>query len=352
MFGIGLSHWQTPNAKERIDACVKILEQYLVQDAENQTAYLNLKGYNGWCWWAWHGSEFETQAYYLKLLMRADPKSPVAPGLVKYLLANRKHATYWNSTRDTAIVIEAFAEYLDVTKEGKVNVTVEVLVDGVVKKTVEFTQENFLTVDNTLILTGDQVTTGAHKVELRKKGDNPLYVTAYLENFTLEDPIEKTGLEVKIERRVYKLDRDESAKTQAAGGRGQVVDLKTEKYKRTDYLAGTPLKSGDLIEIELVIESKNDYESLIIEDFKAAGLEPVDIRSGYNGNELGAYVEFRDERVVFFVYRLMRGKHSVSYCLRAEIPGEFSALPTVIQAMYAPELKGNSDENKVKIVDK
>jgi uncharacterized protein YfaS (alpha-2-macroglobulin family) len=345
------------------------LEQYLVQDNENQTAYLNLNNYAGWRWWSWCGSEFETQAYYLKLLMRADPKSPVAPGLVKYLLANRKHATYWNSTRDTAIVIEAFAEYLNVTKEGKVNVTVEVLIDGAVKKTVEFTQENFLTVDNTLILEGDQVTTGAHKVELRKKGDNPLYVTAYLENFTLEDPIEKAGLEVKIERKIYRLDRDESAKTQAAGGRGQVVDLKTEKYKRvllvppvvfggrplidpTGETQSAPLQSGDLIEIELVIESKNDYESLIIEDFKAAGCEPVDIRSGYNGNELGAYVEFRDEKVSFFVYRLMRGKHSVSYRLRAEIPGEFSALPTVIQAMYAPELKGNSDEDKVKIVDK
>jgi len=98
-----------------------------------------------------------------------------------------------------------------------------------------------------------------------------------------------------------------------------------------------------------VIESKNDYESLLIEDWKAAGSEPVDVRSGYNGNELGAYVEFRDERVVFFVYRLMRGTHSVSYRLRAEVPGQFSALPARIEAMYAPELKGNSNEDKVKI---
>ena len=78
----------------------------------------------------------------------------------------------------------------------------------------------------------------------------------------------------------------------------------------------------------------------------------MDVRSGYNGNELGAYVEFRDKRVVFFVHRLMQGKHSVSYRLRAEVPGEFSALPARIEAMYAPELKGNSDEDKVKVVDK
>ena len=47
----------------------------------------------------------------------------------------------------------------------------------------------------------------------------------------------------------------------------------------------------------------------------------------------------------------MRGKHSISYRLRAEIPGQFSALPTRASGMYAPELKANSDEIKVKIID-
>jgi uncharacterized protein YfaS (alpha-2-macroglobulin family) len=37
--------------------------------------------------------------------------------------------------------------------------------------------------------------------------------------------------------------------------------------------------------------------------------------------------------------------------MRAEIPGKFSALPTRAEAMYAPELKGNSDEIKLKIAD-
>lgn len=85
------------------------------------------------------------------------------------------------------------------------------------------------------------------------------------------------------------------------------------------------LKSGDLVEIELEIESKNDYEYLIFEDMKAAGFEPVDVRSGYNGNGRAAYMELRDERVCLFTRLLPRGKHSVSYRVRAEIPGKFSA---------------------------
>jgi uncharacterized protein YfaS (alpha-2-macroglobulin family) len=48
---------------------------------------------------------------------------------------------------------------------------------------------------------------------------------------------------------------------------------------------------------------------------------------------------------------LPRGKHSLSYRVRAEIPGKFSVLPTRASAMYAPELRANSDELKLKIVD-
>ena len=88
-----------------------------------------------------------------------------------------------------------------------------------------------------------------------------------------------------------------------------------------------------------------------MEDMKAAGFEPVDIRSGYNGNSLGAYLELRDDRVSLFVARLARGKHSIAYRLRAEIPGKFSALPTRVSAMYAPELKANADEIKLRIED-
>ncbi len=84
---------------------------------------------------------------------------------------------------------------------------------------------------------------------------------------------------------------------------------------------------------------------------KAAGFEPVALQSGYNGNELGAYIELRDNRVALFVRSLARGKHSVSYRMRAEIPGRFSALPTKASAMYAPELRGNSDELKLNIDD-
>ena len=45
---------------------------------------------------------------------------------MKYLLNNRKHATYWKSTRDTALCIEALSEYLVASGEDKPDLTLEI----------------------------------------------------------------------------------------------------------------------------------------------------------------------------------------------------------------------------------
>ena len=270
---------------------------------------------------------------------------------MKYLLNNRKHATYWNSTRDTALCVEAFADYLRGSGEDKPDMTVEIFVDGDKVKSERITADNLFTFDNKLVLEAGAVTTGKHKVEIRRKGTGPVYFNAYLTNFTLEDFITKAGLEIKVQRKYYKL-RKVDKTVKVAGARGQALDQKVEKYERELMGNLDLLKSGDLVEIEMEIESKNDYEYIIFEDMKAAGFEPMDVRSGYSDNKgMPAYREFRDEKVCFFVRALARGKHSMAYRMRAEIPGKFSALPTRAFAMYAPELKANSDEIKIRIED-
>ncbi|NQV23622.1 MAG: alpha-2-macroglobulin [Rhodopirellula sp.] len=336
------------NEGEKLAMILQNIEQFVVEDAENQTAYLQLP--NGNAWWYWWGNDLEANAWYLKLLAKIAPKSDRAAGLVKYILNNRRHGSYWRSTRDTAYCIEALADYLTASGEDQPDMTIEILVDGKQYKSVKVDSSNLFSFDNKLILEGDALSSGEHVVEVRRSGTGPVYFNAYLTNFTLEDFITKAGLEVKVDRSYYLLKRVDK-ETKVAGGRGQVVNQKVEKYERTKLENLDTLKSGDLVEVELEIESKNDYEYLVFEDMKAAGFEAVDVRSGYNGNGMGAYVEYRDEKVALFVRQLPRGKHSVSYRLRAEIPGKFSALPTRAKAMYAPELRANSDEIKLNITD-
>ena len=158
-------------------------------------------------------------------------------------------------------------------------------------------------------------------------------------------------MELKVERHYYKLTPADKS-IDVAGGRGQAVDQRVEKYDRTEIAESRQRhQRRPRSRSSSSIESKNDYEYILFEDMKAAGCEPVALQSGYNGNELGAYMELRDNRVALFVRNLARGQHSVSYRMRAEIPGQFSALPTKASAMYAPELRGNSDELKLRIDD-
>src|SRR5437868_14402313 len=317
MYGLALHKEQQG---DKLAMILKNIEQFVVHDDENQTAYLKLPGDSPW--WYWYGSEIEADAYYLKLLSRTDPKGKTAPGLVKYLLNNRKHATYWNSTRDTAICIEAMAEYLKASGEDRPDMTVEIWLDGKKQKEAKINAENLFTFDGTLVLFGDAVEDGKHTLEVRKKGTGPVYFNAYLTNFTLEDNIRRAGLEVKVNRKYYKLTRVDK-RVKVPGARGQAADQRVERYVRAELPNLARLKSGDLVEVELEIDSKNDYEYLIFEDPRAAGFEPLAVRSGYNGNDMGAYMEVRDDRVCFLVRVLARGKHSLSYRMRAVIPGKF-----------------------------
>lgn len=325
------------------------LEQFLKQDDENQSAWLELPAGN-W-WWCWYGDEIETQAAYLKLLAAVDPQHAVGARLVKYLLNNRKHATWWNSTRDSALVIDAMADWLTASGEDRPDCTVEVLLDGRKLKEVSITAANLFDHEGTLLLEGAAVTTGEHRLELRRIGAGPLYANAYLNYFSLEENLRKQGLEVKVERALYRLvPKERNLKVQGAAG--QALDQKVEAWERQPLVDGARVSSGDLIEIELTIDSKNDYEYLLFLDPKVAGFEPYNVRSGYLDKGLHAYAEWRDDRSCIFVDRLPRGRSSLAWRMRAEIPGLFHALPTRAEAMYAPELRANADEVRLEITEK
>ena len=87
---LGLELHRTGAVKER-DETIRNIEQFLKQDPENQTAWLELG--NGGYWWRWYGSEFEAHACYLKLLAVAKPRSAQASGLAKYLVTL---GPYWS----------------------------------------------------------------------------------------------------------------------------------------------------------------------------------------------------------------------------------------------------------------
>ncbi len=346
MLGIALHEEGMTNA---LDIVLQNLAQYVERDT-NGTAWLRS---NSSGWWFWYNDAVEMQAWYLMLLARTDPQGDTASGLAKYLLANRKNGSYWRSTRDTAYAIEALTSYAIASGESKPDMTVALYYDD--RKVLErkITSESLLS-SNTFVLEGIAVEQGEHTLRLVRSGDGPVYYNGSLSLFSLEDPIRAAGGDLAVKRSFYKLHQEDAA-TATPDQSGTATAVTREKYRReamADPVAGgelVPLQPGDLVEVELTITAKNDYEYLVFEDMKAAGLEAVELRSGYSGNRLGAYIEYRDEKVALFIRALPRGTYSLSYRFRAETPGYFSALPVFGGGMYAPELFTNSDEMKIRI---
>lgn len=349
--------------KKRARTLLSNAEQALHEDAENQTSWLETRTEGWWYWW---NSDIETNARYLQALDQmgtqvagasgpsgdADKDSSQrAAGVVKWLLNNRQNGYYWRSTRDSARVVAAFASHMQKSGEGDPDMDVEILLDGEPIHSVHVDKSNLFTYASGVALEGKALTTGEHRLTIRRKsGRGAVYFNSYLSYFSTEEDVQKTGLEVKVERQYYKLVRDDRELTRS-GDRGQTVKARQVAYRKLRLDSGAEVESGDLVLVELTLESKNDYTFLAFEDPKPAGMETVALRSGTTYGEAVANMELRSDRVVFFLRHLHRGKLHLSYRLRAEIPGQFHAMPTYGFGMYAPELRTNSDEMRVSIAE-
>jgi uncharacterized protein YfaS (alpha-2-macroglobulin family) len=323
--------------------------QYKEENAETEVAWFRTPQAG---WWHWWNNDIESNAMVLKALVKLDPKSDVAPRLVKWLLNNRRNGYYWRSTRDTTLCLAAMSDFVKASGEGQPDYTLTLDFDrGASVKTVKINKDNFFTFDNKFLLEGVTIGGGKHTLTITKDGPGALYFNTYLRYFTQEEHITAAGLELKVDRTYFKLVQFPFT-VDVEDSTGKIIREKRLRYERVPVKDGDTVKSGDVIQVELKVTSDNDYTYLCFEDMKPAGCEPTEVRSGGKGQEgFYSYMELRDEKTVFFVGAIGQGEHLLRYRLRAEVPGVFHALPSVLYGMYVPELRANSDECVIKIVD-
>ncbi|MDA3944980.1 MAG: MG2 domain-containing protein [Bacteroidetes bacterium] len=112
------------------------------------------------------------------------------------------------------------------------------------------------------------------------------------------------------------------------------------------------LRIGDLIVVQLLIESDRDMEYVHLHDQRAAGFEPVEQLSGYQYKEgLSFYKTSDDLGTDFFFNDLPKGKYLLSYNLRVSQAGSFNNGFASLQSFYAPEFSSHSQGIRVKILE-
>jgi uncharacterized protein YfaS (alpha-2-macroglobulin family) len=217
-------------------------------------------------YWRWSDGGVEATAFALRALLTIDPQNKLIEPVTNWLIKNRR-GDQWNSTRDTAIVVLAMNDYLRVSGELKPELEYEILVNGssVAKKKISsadvFNAPSRFAIDAKFVKDANEI-----RIK-RKSGTGPIYFAAEAKFFSLEEPIASAANEIFVKREYYKL-------------AGRPTLLKGYVYDKEPLKDGDTVKSGERVETLITIEAKNNYEYLMFEDLKPAGLEAVEVRSG------------------------------------------------------------------------
>ncbi|MBU4305233.1 MAG: alpha-2-macroglobulin [Candidatus Omnitrophica bacterium] len=314
----------------------------------------------------WSDGGVEATAFALKALVTIDPENKLIEPVSNWLLKNRR-GSQWKSTRDTAIVILAFNDYLKQSGELDTDIEYELFVNNKRVARHKITKENIFFAPSNFVIDPELIKDAANEIRIKRlNGKGPLYFSSQAKFFSLEEPITPAGNEIFVQRQYYRLEAKPTL-------------LKGYVYQKTPLNDQGIVKSGERIETVITIEAKNNYEYLVFEDLKPAGFEAVQVKSGepvyakelksavlesksltcvpspaqqdtdYTGRTRWVYQELRDRKVALFIDKLAEGIWEIRYELRAEVPGKFHALPVTGYAMYVPEIRANGREIRVEV---
>lgn len=314
-------------------------------------------------WWRWWEGPVETTAFVLQALLAIEPEHALVEPAMNWLVKNRRGAR-WHNTRDTAIAILTLNEVLR-TERGAPATSYEVAVNGTVVAAKPIAPEDFLrgpirvSIDAALVK-------DANEIRIRRGGAGSLYFSAEARFVSLEEPVTAAGNELFVRRDYYRLVPRPTL-------------LKGVVYEKVPLRDGERVPSNERVEVVVTVETKNDYEYLLFEDLKPAGLEAVALQSGtpltafelrpasvlrvqpkptevrrapaadQTNRSVAVYQELRDRNVALFIDKLPQGIWEIRYTLRAEVPGTYHALPLLGQAMYVPDIRANGEEVRVTV---
>ena len=275
--------------------------------------------------YGWMDDDVEATALAVRAVLASKPDSELGSQAVLWLLSQREGAQ-WKSTRDTAQAVLALLEFSADQKGAPRTGTVDVRWDGQTLQQVPL-------LDKEVVVTvpSENLTAGAHNLELKSSGSQAIYSFAETgfrrEREQVDLPGDSQGLRIT---RTYVVDQP-----------GQL--LRINRVTPPEILN---LPSGKEVEVEIEFELPSSMQYLKLEDPRPAGFEVIE---GSLVGETPAREEHRDALSAFFYTSLSAGKHSFTYRMRAETPGDFRSLPARVELMYRPAVFGTTPSQRVKV---
>ena len=162
----------------------------------------------------------------------------------------------------------------------------------------------------------------ASKLSIQKKSDYTSWGAVYAE---FKQPVSEIGsMEsgIKVRRVIVPAESEGKGKAQA--------------------------KIGEKVKVTLLITADRDYDFVQITDKRAACLEPVNQKSGYQWG-IGCYVSPRDYATNFYFDRLSKGMHIVEMEYYVDRKGDYQSGTCTAECTYSPEFGGRTETYELKV---
>jgi len=280
--------------------------------------------------WVWYSDTVEKHAFFLRALQDMRPDDERLPGLVKWLLFNRK-GNVWKSTKASAAAVYALLDYMrqrgalsgdEIFKVGWGGETYSAVVEAD-----EWLEEPLRWEERGFEIGDDGLSASVEK-------DGPGTAFASLTWIYSTDQVPEASGEglLQLDRRFYRRVKE------------------GDEYHLKPISSGGGVAVGDQVEVHLKINSRSRFEYMHLKDMKASGFEAERLLSGWRYDPLGFYEEPRNSLTNFFLSRLPYGEYILRYRLRPTKPGVYRIGAATLQSMYAPEMTAHSAGFVIRVI--
>lgn len=263
--------------------------------------------------YSWRNYKIPTQVSVIEAMQMLKPNDKQTIEELQRWLLMSKRTQVWDTPVNTVDAVYAFMKGNESNWSRKAENAVLKL-DG---KLLPMPQDS-----TTLGYVKTEKTGKASKLSIDKKSDYTSWGAVYAE---FKQPISEIGsMEsgIKVRRVIVPAESEGKGKAQA--------------------------KVGEKVKVTLLITADRDYDFVQITDKRAACLEPVNQKSGYQWG-IGCYVSPRDYATNFYFDRLSKGMHIVEMEYYVDRKGDYQSGTCTAECTYSPEFGGRTETYELKV---
>jgi len=275
----------------------------------------------------------------LRALLAVNPSDPRVNDVIRWLMRSRT-GECWEDTRATSWVLAALGDYLAHSPAATTPTgSLAVKLNGRTLTTYALSADSGREGDIVMRIPRSEIVHGKNDLALERTGgvSTIFYTVEVRQTLAGEDLAPYSTANIAIHREYLR------RVPKKAG-----TDYWTLQTEKTDGR----LRQGDQVLVRLTIKTPRDADYVLIEDPYPSGCEVTERGMSEDVVEWSYWwsaIDVRDDRVAFFARHLSKGEHVIEYNLRAQTPGQYHTLPTLLQAMYEPAVRAYSPESRVEL---